>query len=42
MQALTQFQPDELAEISDKMLLGPEISRTELLQVLAIEGVKLH
>jgi hypothetical protein len=42
VQAPTQLKPDQFAEISDKILLRPEISRSELFKIMPVKGVKLH
>jgi hypothetical protein len=42
MQSFAQLQPDEFAEVRDKMLLRPEITRTELFKIMPVKGVKLH
>jgi hypothetical protein len=42
MQALTQLQTNQFAEIRDEVLLRPEISRTELFKIMPVKGVKLH
>jgi hypothetical protein len=40
--AFAQLQTNEFAEIGDKMLLRPEVSGAEALQVELVESVKLH
>jgi hypothetical protein len=38
----TKLELDQLAEVGDEMLFGPEVARTEPFQVAAVKSIELH